>query len=80
MTRYYFDLIDDYGHATDEEGLEISTLDQVEREAARSMADAVADNFDSPNIKTGESAIEVRDNLGPVMRLRFTVSIERLRQ
>ena len=79
MGRYYFDVRDKYGRAVDEEGLEFSTLEQVEREAARAMADAAADSFQRP-VKPSESSIEVRDESGLVMRLRFTVQIERLRK
>ncbi|MCA1470032.1 hypothetical protein I6F09_19235 [Bradyrhizobium sp. IC3195] len=78
MTRYYFDLIDKDGRAVDEEGLEFSTLEQVEREAARAMADATADSFERP-VKPSRSSIEVRDDSGPVMRLWFAVEVERLR-
>nr|WP_283842819.1 hypothetical protein [Bradyrhizobium sp. BR 10261] len=43
------------------------------------MADAAADSFERP-VKPSESSIEVRDESGLVMRLRFTVQIERLRK
>ncbi|MBR0915438.1 DUF6894 family protein [Bradyrhizobium japonicum] len=79
MTRYYFDIIDKEGRAIDEEGLEFSTLEQVEREAAQAMANAAADSFGRP-VKPSEASIVVRDDAGPVMRLRFTVDIERLRK
>ncbi|WP_416207715.1 MULTISPECIES: DUF6894 family protein [Bradyrhizobium] len=53
-------------------------MDAVEREAARTMADAAAENFQLP-IKPSEASIEVRDDAGPLMQVRFTVEIERLR-
>ena len=79
MARYYFDLLDHDGLVMDEEGLEFSDMGAVEREAARAMADAASESFQRP-IKPSESSIEVRDETGPVMRLRFTVEIERLRK
>ncbi|WP_375166947.1 hypothetical protein [Bradyrhizobium sp. CCGB20] len=62
----------------DEEGLEFAHLEAVEREAAKAMADAAASNFERP-IRASESSIVVRDDNGLVMRVRFTVEIERLR-
>ncbi|MCP3395367.1 hypothetical protein NLM27_42355 [Bradyrhizobium sp. CCGB12] len=78
MTRYYFDLVDQDGVVVDEEGLEFSDMEGVEYEAARAMADAARESFHRP-ITPGESTIEVRDDLGPIMRVRFKVEIERLR-
>ncbi|QOG17924.1 DUF6894 family protein [Bradyrhizobium sp. SEMIA] len=79
MTRYYFDILDQEGLVVDEEGLEFSNMEAVERAAARAMADAAAENFQLP-VKSSEASIEVRDDAGPVMRVRFTVEIERLRR
>jgi len=79
MTRYYFDLVDQDGLLVDEEGLEFPNLEGAEREATHAMADAARESFKRP-IKTSEASIEVRDDFGPVMRVRFTVAIERLRK
>lgn len=54
-------------------------MEGVEQEATRAMADAAKEGFQRP-IKPGEAAIEVHDDSGPVMRVRFTVEIERLRK
>ncbi|WP_439370911.1 DUF6894 family protein [Bradyrhizobium sp. DASA03120] len=70
--------MDQDGLAVDEEGLEFADMDGVEREAAQAMADAARESFQRP-IKPGEAAIEVRDDSGPVMRVRFTVQIERIK-
>ncbi|SDK12014.1 hypothetical protein SAMN05216338_10902 [Bradyrhizobium sp. Rc2d] len=43
------------------------------------MADAAAENFQRP-MKPSESSIEVRDDSGPVMRVRFTVEIAGIRK
>lgn len=40
------------------------------------MADAASENFQLP-INATEASIEVRDDTGPVMRVRFTVEIDR---
>ncbi|MBB4366153.1 hypothetical protein GGD66_007939 [Bradyrhizobium sp. CIR48] len=79
MTRYYFDLVDQDGLVVDEEGMEFGDMDSVEREATQAMADAARESLQRP-IKPGEAVIEVRDNIGPVMRVRFTVEIERFRK
>ena len=79
MTRYYFDLVDQDGLVADEEGLEFADMEGVEREATQAMADAARESLQRP-IKPGEAAIEVRDDSGPVMRVRFTVEIERIRK
>jgi hypothetical protein len=78
MTLYYFDLRDGDEIAVDEEGLELRDLSAVQEEAARALAglswDAVR------NFKGAQSrgmAIEVRDELGPVMQVRFTFEIAR---
>ncbi|UFW46394.1 MULTISPECIES: DUF6894 family protein [Bradyrhizobium] len=79
MARYYFDLVDEEGLVVDEEGLEFTDMEGVEREATQAMADAARESLHRP-IKPGEAAIEVRDDTGPVMRVRFTIEIERLRK
>ncbi|MDA9405236.1 DUF6894 family protein [Bradyrhizobium sp. CCBAU 45389] len=79
MARYYFDLRDKDGLVVDEEGSEIADMEGVEREASRAMADAARESFQRPT-KPGEASIEIRDDFGPVMRVQFTVQIERLRR
>lgn len=79
MARYYFDLIDQGGLVVDDEGLEFSDMEGVEREATRAMADAARESFDRP-VELGEATIEVRDDSGPVMRVHFTVRIEHVRK
>lgn len=43
MRRYYFDLREGDEIFPDEEGLELSTIEKVQEEAARSMADMARD-------------------------------------
>lgn len=79
--RYYFDLRDADGITIDEEGIDLPSLQRVQEEAARSLADmardVVAQRFDG---SAHEMAIEVRDEVGPVLQVRFTFEIDRLRK
>ena len=77
MPRYYFDMSDQNGRFVDEEGMEFSDMNAVEQEAIQAVADLARHSFQRP-IKPAEIAIEVRDDAGPVMRVRFTIEIERL--
>lgn len=79
MARYYFDLVDQDGLVVDEEGMEFGDLEAVEREATQAMTDAARASLQHP-MKPGEASIEVRDDVGPVMRIRLTVAIEHLRK
>ncbi|MBC9879830.1 hypothetical protein G8O24_21045 [Bradyrhizobium sp. INPA01-394B] len=78
MTRYFFDLIDPDGRLVDEEGLEFTDMEAVEREATEAMADAARESMQRA-IKPRETTIEVRDEFGPVMRVRFSVEVEHVR-
>ncbi|MGN8549545.1 DUF6894 family protein [Bradyrhizobium sp. 13971] len=78
MPRYYFDLKDGNGISIDEEGLDLRDLDAAQDEAARSLGgiarDAVA------TVSGGDAQrmeIEVRDNDGPVMTVRFSFEVRR---
>jgi hypothetical protein len=81
MRRYYFDLRDDKGVVVDEEGLDLRDLQAVQEEAARSLSDMARDAMRrSAGTQAGaltQMAIEVRDNDGPVMHVRFTFEIDR---
>jgi uncharacterized protein DUF6894 len=75
--RYYFDLRDDDGLVADDEGVELADLRAAEKEAFQALADAVKDAFTRPLGHLSETAIQVRDESGPVMRVRFAIDIER---
>ena len=77
--RYYFDLRDADGITIDEEGIDLPSLQRVQEEAARSLADMARDaqRFDG---SAHEMAIEVRDEAGPVLQVRFMFGIDRLRK
>jgi hypothetical protein len=77
--RYYFDLIDNYGIAIDEEGLDLSSIERVREEAARSLGDIARDEVRrlSDTIPR-ELTVRVRDDTGPVLYLKFTFEVGRL--
>lgn len=80
MPRYYFDMREGSEIAPDEDGLELSTIEAVQEEAARSLADMVRDAVRKHNDGAGHRmAIDVRDDKGPVLQVKFTFEIERHR-
>jgi hypothetical protein len=78
MQRYYFDLRDDDGLTIDDEGIELPDLRAVRYEASRSVVDAARNVLLRPTRPT-EVAVEVRDESGPVIRMRFVIDIEEFR-
>jgi hypothetical protein len=78
MGIYYFDLHDGDEIVLDEEGMELRDLAAVQEEAARALAglswDAVR-NF--TGARSHRMAIDVRDDAGPVMQVRFIFEITR---
>jgi hypothetical protein len=80
MKRYYFDLREGDEIFPDEEGLELSTIEKAQEEAARSLADMARDAVRSRGSGPGQlMAIEVRDESGPVFNLKFMFEIDRRR-
>jgi hypothetical protein len=79
MTRYYFDLLDSGGITTDDEGMDLPSMQRVQEEAARSLADMAREAVVRLDGNETHMAIEVRDKGGPVMQVRFTFEIARLR-
>lgn len=78
MPRYYFDLREGDELAIDDEGLELSTIEAVQAEAARSLADMARDAVRKDRDCAGHHmAIEVRDDNGPVLQVRFTFEMNR---
>lgn len=78
MPRYYLDVMDDRGLLVDDEGVEFRDPDAVQEEAARSLAEMARDA--ARTTKGGpiqRMAIEVRDDTGPVMNVRFVFEIDR---
>ncbi|NOJ47819.1 DUF6894 family protein [Bradyrhizobium archetypum] len=80
MRRYYFDLREGDDLAPDEEGLELPSIERVQEEAARSLADMARDAVRRDhNGADHRMSIEVRDDDGPVLQVRFTFEIDRHR-
>jgi hypothetical protein len=78
MPRYYFDLRDANGLVVDEEGLELGDVQGAQEEAARIIGDMARDALSAPAVApVQQMAIEVRDDLGPVMHIRFSFEIDR---
>jgi len=74
--RYYFDLRDGDQVTPDEEGVEIWSLERVQQEAAKTLADmvrdAVLDHMNGDGLAR-QLAIEVRPDYGPVLQARFSL-------
>jgi hypothetical protein len=80
MPRYYFDIREGDDLASDDEGLELPSIERVQEEAARSLADMARDAVRSPhNGADHRLAIEVRDDTGPLLQVKFTFQVDRLR-
>jgi hypothetical protein len=80
MRRYFFDLRDENGVVTDDEGIQLSTLEAVQDEAAHALADFVRDEarrFNSHDSLVRQLEIEVRDDNGAVMKVKFSFEIAR---
>jgi uncharacterized protein YfcZ (UPF0381/DUF406 family) len=78
MKRFYFDIREGEEIIPDEEGLELSTIEKVQEEAARSLADMARDAIRARGDGgSHEMAIEVRDDSGPVLEVKFTFEIDR---
>ena len=76
MPIYYFDLRDEDELFPDEEGLEFSSLPAVQEEAAKSLADMARNAVcSSQPLSKRYLALEVRDEIGPVMQVRFKFEI-----
>ena len=80
MPLYYFDLRDGDELSPDEEGTELSSIDDVQDEAAYALTDLLRDQVRATNGNplARHLVIEVRDGGGPVMRARFLFEIEHL--
>ena len=81
MARYYFDLRKGEEVFLDEEGIELSTIEAVQQEAVRTVAEMARDAIrGNPNGPGHLMAIEVRDDNEPVLRVRFHWTVERHKQ
>jgi hypothetical protein len=69
MKRYFFDLVNAGTVAPDEEGLKLPDIRSVQEEAARALASLAASL--PPESDSRHVAIEVRDNAGLLLRVKF---------
>jgi len=76
MKRYYFDIREGDHLAADEEGLMMRDIDAVQQEAAQSLADMARDAVSGRMLH--RMAIEVRDDIGPVLEVRYLWQMRRL--
>lgn len=77
MPLYYFDARDDDKVVPDTEGTELSSMEDVQNEAAYALADMLRDQLPvaNGNGHARDLIIEVRDTGGMVMRARFAFEI-----
>ena len=77
MPLYYFDLRDDAKLVPDEEGTDLSSMDEIQNEAAYALSDMLRDQLPITNGNglARDLLIEVRDTGGLVMRARFAFEI-----
>jgi hypothetical protein len=80
MPLYYFDARDDDKFVPDAEGTELSSMDEVQNEAAYALADMLSDQLRAANGNglARHLIIEVRDTGGPVMHARFSFEMQHL--
>jgi hypothetical protein len=80
MTRYYFDLLDEGDVAVDEDGTDLPNFAAAQAVAARVLSDIARDA--AREIGSDRSrlllAIEVRDDRGPLLQVKYTFEISRL--
>jgi hypothetical protein len=74
---YYFDLRDGETLAVDEEGLELRNMGAVREEAARALAGFAWDAMRLEGAQSQRMKIEVRDQNGPVMEVKFSFEMAR---
>jgi hypothetical protein len=80
MPRFYFDFRDGDDLLFDDEGLELSSIASVQEEAVKALADMARDAMRSPKYdgsKNRRMALEVRNEAGPVLQVKFTFEIAR---
>ena len=80
MALYYFDLRNGDELSPDEEGTELSTMDDVQDEAAYALSDMLRDEVRATNGRplARHLTIEVRDGGGAVLDARFAFNIKRV--
>ena len=73
MRRYYFDIVLSGQIGQDDEGVFLSDLEAVQKEALRNLADMAKEFVAVPT----DMSVQVRDDDGPIMRVKVIFEIER---
>jgi hypothetical protein len=77
MPRYYFDVRDGENFSTDEEGIDLQTLENAWLEAALSAAEMAKDKLPERLIHGDQQmTVDIRDEYGPVLAISVTISVE----
>jgi len=77
MVRYFFDVRDNDSFYPDDVGVELPSIDTVKAQAGRTMGEIAKDVLPGSEVRT--LAIEVRDDLGPILRVALQFEIEHVR-
>jgi hypothetical protein len=78
MPRYYFDSRDNNSFIKDEDGVELASFNDAKKEAARALGGIARDVL--PGAVVRILTIEVRDDLGPVLKATLRFEIEHVRE
>jgi hypothetical protein len=80
MSLYFFDMLSTDRLAPDEEGLELSTMDDVQNEAAYALTDMLRDDVRESmgNPTARDLMIVVRDTSGVVLQARYSIEVMRV--
>ncbi|WJR66599.1 hypothetical protein QTA58_20680 [Neorhizobium sp. CSC1952] len=62
MARYFFDLVNGSGLVRDEQGLDVSTREEITREVSRILVDIASEEL--PGTAEGAIGVTVRDERG----------------
>ena len=77
MPRYYFDVRDEEGISTDDEGIEFRALEGAWMEAALSAAELAKERLPARLFHGDQQmTVDIRDERGPVIRVSVTFSVE----
>ena len=77
MVRYFFDVRDNDSFYPDDVGVELPSIDTVKAQAGRTKGEIAKDVLPGSEVRT--LAIEVRDDLGPILRVALRFEIEHVR-
>ena len=82
MRRYFFDFRDGGSVVLDDEGVELATLQSVQAEAARALADLARDALwgHARYALAHRMEVQVRDDLGTVLRAKLTFEVVQRQQ